>query len=292
MAQARLRNPRPQHVQSRKHAGDIGHQIDERSIVRSRSHRIGGLRTSREACPLMNRRNWLGHEQCIDRAMELAPGMPAPLNRVLGTFYSFVREPTAALEQLQAAARVDPLSMYTSALFQIKLLIAGRLRKRTRNTAAASTCPAIPRWRSTWHCTGYGRAARPSIPSSVFHSAHNYAAISIVHRRVRLRFLRTCTSSATIPPRDRKASRSRGRLGLSDPATSARARVLARSIRRQRCSVRVCVARLRRDGFFNVGWLWFPVLKPVRTHARFPELLARVGLTDYWRAKGRTPAIA
>jgi hypothetical protein len=37
--------------------------------------------------------------------------------------------------------------------------------------------------------------------------------------------------------------------------------------------------------------LWWPVLKPIRAHARFPELLSRVGLTDYWRTKGRTPPL-
>jgi hypothetical protein len=36
-----------------------------------------------------------------------------------------------------------------------------------------------------------------------------------------------------------------------------------------------------------VSWLWFPVFKRVRAHARFPELLACVGLIDYWRVKGR-----
>ena len=33
---------------------------------------------------------------------------------------------------------------------------------------------------------------------------------------------------------------------------------------------------------FNMSWLWFPVLKPVRKHLRFTELLAA-----YLRAKGR-----
>ena len=39
--------------------------------------------------------------------------------------------------------------------------------------------------------------------------------------------------------------------------------------------------------FINVSWLWFPVFAPVRAHARFPELLERVGLVEYWRAKDR-----
>ena len=38
-------------------------------------------------------------------------------------------------------------------------------------------------------------------------------------------------------------------------------------------------------GFINPGWLWLPVLAKVREHPRFPELLERVGLTAYWRAK-------
>ena len=31
---------------------------------------------------------------------------------------------------------------------------------------------------------------------------------------------------------------------------------------------------------FNASWLWFPVLRRVREHARFPELLEQVGLAD------------
>jgi hypothetical protein len=38
---------------------------------------------------------------------------------------------------------------------------------------------------------------------------------------------------------------------------------------------------------FNVSWLWFPVLARVREHSRFPELVERVGLAHYWRAKGQ-----
>jgi hypothetical protein len=34
-------------------------------------------------------------------------------------------------------------------------------------------------------------------------------------------------------------------------------------------------------------WLWFPVFAQTREHARFPELLERVGLVAYWRAKNR-----
>jgi hypothetical protein len=40
-------------------------------------------------------------------------------------------------------------------------------------------------------------------------------------------------------------------------------------------------------GFINPGWLWFPVFARLREHERFPELLERVGLVAYWRAKNR-----
>jgi hypothetical protein len=43
-------------------------------------------------------------------------------------------------------------------------------------------------------------------------------------------------------------------------------------------------------GTFNISWLWFPVYARAREHARFPELLERIGLAEYWRAKNRTPA--
>ena len=42
--------------------------------------------------------------------------------------------------------------------------------------------------------------------------------------------------------------------------------------------------------YFVVSWLWFPVFSQVREHDRFPELLERVGLMDYWRAKSGAPA--
>ena len=40
--------------------------------------------------------------------------------------------------------------------------------------------------------------------------------------------------------------------------------------------------------YMNLSWLWFPVFARVREHARFPELLERLGLADYRRAKNRT----
>jgi hypothetical protein len=40
---------------------------------------------------------------------------------------------------------------------------------------------------------------------------------------------------------------------------------------------------------FNVSWLWLPVLARVREHAKFPEILERVGLAGYWRAKDEVP---
>jgi hypothetical protein len=42
--------------------------------------------------------------------------------------------------------------------------------------------------------------------------------------------------------------------------------------------------------YVNVSWLWFPVFARTREHARFPELLERVGLTAYLRAKGTVSA--
>jgi hypothetical protein len=39
--------------------------------------------------------------------------------------------------------------------------------------------------------------------------------------------------------------------------------------------------------YVNASWLWFPVFARTREHARFPELLDRVGLSAYWRVKGR-----
>jgi hypothetical protein len=43
-------------------------------------------------------------------------------------------------------------------------------------------------------------------------------------------------------------------------------------------------------GLFTVNWLWLPVFVHVREHVRFPELLEKVGVMDYWRAKGSEPS--
>ena len=40
--------------------------------------------------------------------------------------------------------------------------------------------------------------------------------------------------------------------------------------------------------YLNPSWLWFPVFARTREHARFPELLDRVGIAAYRRAKDRT----
>jgi TolB-like protein len=275
-----------------KHTGDVRHEIDEavdRTVALApnwwAAHTARGL-------SLMNRRDWLGHEQSIDRATELAPGMPAPLNRVLGTFYSFVREPASALEQLQVAARVDPLSMYTSALFQINLLIAGRLEEADAEYRRSVDLPGDPEM--VEHIALHRLWARGAPFNQELH---------LPYRLQLRRYLdRTQTDPAPIleevyvvcdDPR-RVIERLRAAAAAPDYQTPLRQLVLSSWLAAYGDSNTAFEAAWRgyvEMGFFNVGWLWFPVLKPVRAHARFPELLSRVGLTEYWRAKGRMPAI-
>lgn len=244
------------------------------------------------ALAMQGRRDWFGHERAIERAVQLAPGMPAPLNRMLGTFYGHVNERVAAVEQFQAAVRVEPLSMLVSAIYQIKLMVVGRVEDSEAEYRRSADLPGDREM--VEHLALHRLWARGAPFNDDLH----------VPFGTQLRRYLDLTATKPAPvledvycvrdEPDLVLAKLRAATAAPEYQNPTRQLVLAWWLAAYGDGEAAFAATWRGFvdmAFFNASWLWWPVLKPVRAHARFPELLAKVGLSDYWRAKGRTPLI-
>jgi TolB-like protein len=230
------------------------------------------------------RRDWLGMERALDRARELAPGMPWQLSFALGVFHAQLGDSSTAIDHFRAAARSDPLSLMMSGLVQKELIIAGRddeaEAEYLRSLDLAGDREMVEHLviHRLW---ARGKPFREQFrryldltqtkPAPVLEEV--YAVCE--EPRLGLEKLRAAAASPEYqnPPHQLVLAWWLASYGDVDAAFDA-------------------VWRGYVDlGYINVSWLWFPVFARVREHARFPELLARVGLADYWRAKKQTPAL-
>ena len=227
------------------------------------------------------RRDWLAMEQSLAKASELAPEMTSDVEFNLGVFHTQVRETQMAIEHFRAAARMDPLSLLLCALLQKELIIAGRYDEAEAQYGRSRDL--IGDREMVEHLALHARWARgesfreqlrryldltDSKPAPVLHDVYavcEQPALAIEKLR-----------AATTAPEYQVA-----------PHQILLAWWLAAY-----GDVEVAFAALWRGfvdmSYVNVSWLWFPVFARTREHARFPELLDRVGLTRYWRAKGRS----
>jgi TolB-like protein len=230
------------------------------------------------------RREWLDVERALDRAGELAPGTPTDLAMSLGIFATQINDSETAIARFREAARGDPLSLLLSGLLQKELIMAGRDDEAQveyrRSLDLAGDREMVE------HLVIHGRWARGEPLGEQFRRYLNLTqtkpapvleeVYAVRHEPARaLEKLRAAVAAPEyqIPPRQLVLSWWMASYGDVESAFGATWRAFVDM------------------QYLNVSWLWFPVLAGVREHARFPELLARVGLTDYWRAKGRDHAV-
>jgi len=242
------------------------------------THWVQGMR-------LYLRRDWLGVERALRRALELAPSMPWPMKRTLGILHGQFNDWAAAVEYFQASVRTDPLSLLASGLAQMHLLIAERGEEAEIEYRRSLDLPGD----------------REMVEHLALH--RRWAAGAPRDEAFRAQFRRYLDLTQTKPApvledvylvyddAQRALETLRAAAASPEYQNPMRQLVLGWWLAAYG-DVDASFATLWRTyvemSHFNVSWLWFPVLAPVRAHAKFPELLERVGLAEYWRSKGRS----
>jgi TolB-like protein len=226
------------------------------------------------------RRDWLAMEQSLAKARELATKMTRDVELNLGTFHTQVGETQVAIEHFRAAARMDPLSLLLCALLQKELIIAGRYDE------------AEAEYRRSRDLTG----DREMVEHLVLHT--RWARGESFREQLRRYLDLTDTKPAPVLHDVYAVCEQPARAidKLRAAATAPQYQVAPHQILlawwlAAYGDVEGTFDALWRGfvdmSYVNVSWLWFPVFARTREHPRFPELLDRVGLTVYWRAKGR-----
>lgn len=228
------------------------------------------------------RRDWLGMDRALERARELATGTPPDLTRNVGIFRAQVGDARGSLACFLETLRSDPLSLMESGLAQMLLLFAGRFDE------------ADAEYRRSLDLAG----DREMVEHLVLHR------LWVLGRPFREQFRRylDLTQTKPAPVLDAVyavADEPQAALDLLRAAAAApengippRQVVLAWWLAAYGDTNAAFDALWRSYvdlEYFNLSWLWFPVLARVREHPRLPELLERVGLADYWRTTGRAP---
>jgi hypothetical protein len=239
------------------------------------THMVHGL-------SLYVRRDWLGVERALQRAMELAPSMPWPLNRTLGILQGQFGDSAKSVEYFRASIRADPLSLLASGLHQMHLLIAGLEDEAEIEYRRSLDLPGD----------------REMVEHLVLHRWWARGAPRDEAFRAQFRRYLDLTQTKPAPVLEdvyrvydeppRALEKLRAAAGAPEYQNPLRQLVLGWWLAAYG-DVDASFATLWRAyidlNHFNVSWLWLPVLARVREHAKFPELLERVGLKEYWRAR-------
>jgi len=225
-------------------------------------------------------RDWLAMERSLEKARWLAPPMSRDVELNLGIFYSQLHESRAGVEHFRAAARMDPLSLLVCGLLQKELIIAGRYEE------------ADAEFRRSLDLGG----DREMVEHLVLHA--RWARGEPFRDQLR-RYLDLTETKPAPVLHEVYAAGDEPALALEKLRAAATAPsyqaapfqlVLAWWLAAYG-DVDAAFAAMWRGyvdlEYVNVSWLWFPVFARTREHARFPELLERVGLAAYWLAKKR-----
>ncbi|HET7923851.1 MAG TPA: hypothetical protein VFL30_03080, partial [Rhodanobacteraceae bacterium] len=225
------------------------------------------------------RRDWLAMERSLEKTRELAPDLSRDVEFNLGVLRAQLNESRAAIEHFRAAARMDPLSLLLCGLLQKELIIAGRYHE------------AEAEYRRSLDLVG----DREIVEHLVLHArwAHGEPFREQFRRYLDLTETRPAPVLHEVYTVCEDSARSLEKLRAAAAAPEYQfapfqlvlAWWLAAYGDAESAFASMWRAYVELD-YFNVSWLWFPVFARAREHARFPELLARVGLTAYWRAKG------
>ncbi len=232
------------------------------------------------------RRDWLGLERSLARALELAPEKPWPLDRSLGILHGQTNNSDAAIKHFRSAMRSDPLSLLVSALYQMQLSIAGRDDEAETEYRRSLDLAGDPEM----------------VEHLVLHRL--WARGAPFDETFRTQFRRYLDLTRTKPApvlEDVYAAFDAPHVALEKLRAAAAAPEYQNPLRQLVVGWWLAAYGDVDGSFetlwrsyvdmhhFNVSWLWLPVLRHVREHARFQELLERVGLEEYWRAKKHTP---
>lgn len=227
------------------------------------------------------RHDWLAMERSIGRALELAPGMPFELAAGVGTFYTQINDPRA-IEYLRVAVRSDPLSMLISGVYQIELHVAGHDDEAEAEYRRSLDLPGDREMAEHLRVHRLWARGRPFREQFRRYLDHTQTFLAPVLEDV----YGVCDNA--------DAALALLRSVVNDPEyrSAPQQMVLAWWLAHYGDDETAFGAMWRAYvdfHYFLVSWLWWPVFARVREHERFPELLARVGLIEYWRAKNRAP---
>ena len=230
------------------------------------------------------RRDWLAMDEALTKAINLAPEQPHELAFNLGILDANLNGSGAAIEHLRSAVRTDPLSLLMSGLLQMELIGGGRYEEANTEYLRSLDLPGD----------------REMVEHLVIHShwARGEQHAEAFHRQFRRYLDLTQTKPAPVledvyrvwdePVRALDALRAAA--AAPEYQNPMRQLVLSWWLASYG-DVDAAFAATWRGyvdfNFITVSWLWLPVLKQVREHARFPELLERVGLAAFWRERGR-----
>jgi tetratricopeptide (TPR) repeat protein len=228
------------------------------------------------------RREWLAAERALEQATALKPGRQSELTLSRAAFYAQVSD-SRAVEHFRAASRDDPLSLFASALYQKALHIAGR-----EDDAEAE-------YRRSLDLAGDREMAEHLVIHRLWLRGQPFRQ----QLRRYLDLTRTMPAPvledvyAVCEEPERALEKLRAAAAAPGYQSAPRQLVLAWWLAHYG-DVEAAFASVWRGyvemELFAVDWLWWPVFVRVREHARFPELLEKVGVLDYWRAKGSAPA--
>jgi TolB-like protein len=227
------------------------------------------------------KRDWLAMERSLASACELAPELPSDLQFNLGIFHANVADSPRAIESFRAATRSDPLSLLASGLLQKELVIAGRHDEAEREYHRSLDLPGdremgehLSLHRLWARGEAFSAQLRRYLDLTQTRPLPVLEEVYAVRGKPPLALEKLRTAAAAV-----EYQNPRSQLMLAwwiaaygDPAAAFDA-----------------MWRGYVDmSYVNASWLWLPVLKRARAQPRFRDLLANVGLIDYWRAKGRT----
>jgi len=228
--------------------------------------------------------DWFGVERFMNRALELAPTQPWPLDRFVGMVHGQTNDANTGIVYLRGAVRNDPLSLAMSGLLQMQLSIAGRYDE------------ADEEYRRSLDLAG----DREMTEHLVLHRFWARGAPFDDAFRAQFRRLLDLTRTKPAPVLEQvyevfdqpSPALEKLRTAVATPEYQNPTRQLVVGWWLAAYGdIDAAFATLWRSyvdmRHFNVSWLWMPALKRVRAHARFPELLERIGLTEYLRAKNR-----
>jgi TolB-like protein len=226
------------------------------------------------------RRDWLAMEQSLTKARDLAPASSRNVELNLGIFHAQLNDSRAAIEHFRVVARMDPLSLLVCGLLQKELVIAGRYAEAEaeyRRSLELAGDREMVEHLVLHACWARGEPFREQLrryldltetkPAPVLHEVYTVCDEPA-------RALEKLRAAATAPeyqvaPYQLVVAWWLAAYGDTESAFA--------SLWRGYVDME----------FINVSWLWFPVFARTREHPRFSELLERVGLASYRRAKNR-----